>query len=348
MAVSAPVRSTVRLTATCNNRCVFCAQEGLRDESPAPLEERLRALRAQGACELTFTGGEPMLAEGLLHAVGAAREAGFTGVGLQTNGRLLAAQVRALKGAGLTDVHVSLHGASAPVHDYHTGVAGSFAALGEGIVAARADGLSVAVVTVVTRSNFRVVSQLPRALHALGVNAWLLELPVYAGRAASNFDPVIPRLGLAVPFALHALDAALKLGIPSFIRGAPLCALGPFAAHALVEPGRAFASRCEGCAARPGCAGVEAVYLARFGDGELNARAPVADAAAHPLARLFVGPGPLHVVQPARVEPSPAAAREALPNLGKVRPAAQEVAPGTAKKSGDALKEILPKLFERS
>jgi hypothetical protein len=347
MAAAAPVRHTVRLTSTCNNRCVFCAQDGLDDEVP-PLGERLRALRTQGAFELTFTGGEPTVDSGLLDAVKAARAAGFTGIGVQTNGRLLAAQADALEDAGLTDVHVSLHGASAPVHDYHTGVAGSFAALTGGVAAARAVGLTVAVATVVTRSNFRVLSELPRALQSLGASAWLLELPRYAGRAATAFDRVVPRLGLAAPFALHALDAALNLGLPAFIRGAPLCALGPYAARSLPEAGRAFGGRCEGCAARVGCCGVEPVYLARFGDGELNARDAAANAEPDALARLFVGPGPLHVVQPARVEPSPAAAREALPLTGRVKPAAHEVAPGAAKKSGEALKEILPKLFERS
>jgi hypothetical protein len=346
MAVAAPVRATVRLTSACNNRCLFCCQDGLEAGLPA-VEERLRALRAEGVAELTFTGGEPTLHEGLVAAVAAARAAGFAAVGVQTNGARLEAQAAALKAAGLTDVHVSLHGAAAAVHDYHTGVEGSFAALERGIGAARALGLAVAATTVVTRSNFRVLSPLPRSLHALGVSAWLLELPRHAGRAAPAFDRVVPRLGLAVPFALHALDVALKLGLASFIRGAPLCALGPYASRALFDGRKAFGGRCDGCAARAGCGGVEAVYLARFGDGELNARAAAELAPLDALARLFVGPGPLHAVEAGHVHPSPAAAREALPLLGKVKPAAQEVAPGAAKKSGDALKEILPQLFER-
>ena len=36
------------------------------------------------------------------------------------------------------------------------------------------------------------------------VAAWLLEWPRVAGRAAAGFDRVVPRLGMAMPFALHA------------------------------------------------------------------------------------------------------------------------------------------------
>jgi hypothetical protein len=269
-------------------------------------------------------------------------------VGLQTNGRRLAEAgfARSLAAAGLTDVHLTLLGADAAVHDYHTGVAGSFAALSAGLAAAREAGLTAVAATVVTRSNFRVLSGMPGFLRASSVAAWLLEFPRWAGRAASGFDRVVPRFGLALPFALHALNLALKLPLPAWIRGAPLCALGPYAARSLPDAPRAFGEVCAACPARAGCCGADAVYLQRFSDGELSARPAVEPAGADPLAQLFVGTGELLLPAPGKVEPSPAAVRAALPQLGKVKPAALEATPGQPKKSGDELKEIFPELFE--
>jgi hypothetical protein len=63
---------------------------------------------------------------------------------------------------------------------------------------------------------------------------------------------------------------------------------------------------------------------------------------------MFVGPGPLahSSSEPAAVAPPPARVRVALPVLGRVQPAHGEVPAGSAKRTGEALREILPGLFE--
>jgi hypothetical protein len=331
------------------------------DLAPASLGAALEALR-ETADELTFVGGEPTLSPALPAAIAEARALGFRAVGIQTNGRRLAevALAERLVGAGLTDVHVSIHAASAPAHDYHTGVAGSFQALGAGMAAARALGAMVVATTVLTRSSFRGLGDLPALLAARGVAAWHLALPVVAGEAASGFDRVVPRLGLALPFALHALDAAGKRGLPAFISGAPLCALGPFAARALpaeLDSARAFAAGCGACEARPGCPGVDAAYLARWNGDELAPRARPAVTPTSALARLFVGAGELGpVVGPAPARTDGVRARRGLPLLDggafdgaalrKAEPARGEVPPSAPRKSGEALREIFPDLFK--
>src|SRR5450631_3902672 len=102
-------RGTVRLLLACNNRCVFCAQDGLPDTTTS-LEEELTRARACSD-EVTFVGGEPTLDRGLAEHVARARALGFTRIGLQTNGRLLAESgyAESLARAGLTDVHLSIH-----------------------------------------------------------------------------------------------------------------------------------------------------------------------------------------------------------------------------------------------
>jgi hypothetical protein len=356
-------RATLTLLRRCDNACVFCAVEGLERSEPRAIDDvraELETLRAKHD-SVSFVGGEPLLDPGLAEHVTNARKLGFARVGVQTNARRLAAGALAerLADAGLTDVHASIHGAEPVVHDYHTGFAGSFAQSLAGLAAARSKGLVVVATTVLTRSNFRVLAPIPQLLARRGVSAWVVSVPRVAGRAQALFDRVVPRLGLAIPFALHAIAAARASGLPAWIAGAPRCLLGPHGAHAMeieIEPTRAYGAACEGCPARATstpCPGADALYLARFGDGELAPR-PVAEPMVEhaELRAMFVGAGPLAPLvlpDPANTTSaaatSPAQARVALPMLGKVRPALAEVSRSTEKKTGDALREILPALF---
>lgn len=326
------MRPVFRLGLACNNRCIFCCQDGLHTADP----------RAHGE-ELTFVGGEPLLHEDLVERVREARTKGARAVGVQTNGYRLAELAAPLARAGLTDVHVSIHGAEAAVHDYHTGVDGSFERLLQGVAAARAEGFLVVATTVLTQSNFRGLDVLARLLHQRGIQAWNIAVPEVAGRALTSFDRVIPRLGMALPFALHAAALARALGLHVYFSGAPLCLIHPN--PYLPSPPRAYAAVCESCEARPHCPGVDARYLARFDGDELRPRyawEPTRDR----LAELFVGPGELAATPLETPASSPGAARRQLPLYGKVVPAAREASPAGPKKSGEALRELFPRLFD--
>lgn len=348
MAPARAARRTVRLTLACDNRCVFCAQEGVRASAAvdeAPIAARLASARA-ASDEITFVGGEPTLDPDLAAHVAAARVLGFRGVGIQTNGRRLAetGYAASLARAGLTDVHLSIHGADARAHDYHTGIDGSFAQVLVGLAAARASGLVVVATTALTRSSFRVLAPIPKLLASRGVAAWVVAVVRTAGRAATASDRIVPRLALAIPFALHALETADAIGLPAWIAGAPACLLGPLASRAIADLERAYGDACSACDARAACPGVDPDYLARFGGDELAPRATYLPATSRPdLRAMFVGVGEL---ASAPVRAATPRAKVALPVLGKVRPAHAEVGAGTKKKSGDALREILPALFD--
>lgn len=339
-------RVALQVGTACDNRCVFCAQAGLEIATPSDMDAALERARAN-ADEITFVGGEPTLHGELPRWVANARALGFTAIGLQTHARALAdaARVAELAAAGLSDVHASIHAANAAAHDWHVGVEDAFVGVRTALDRLRERGITVVVTTVLTRSNMRVLAEVPSFLAAHGVAAWCVELPIAAGRAALAFDRVIPRLSLAIPFALHALDRARKLGLPAAIAGAPSCLLGPFAARRPTAP-RSFAEPCESCAGRPSCAGVDPLYVARWGDPELRPLAhelpiePLPSA----LERMFVGVGPLarHSLD---MPASPAAARRVLPVLGKVAPAVGEVR-GRAQNDPTALRELFPDLFE--
>lgn len=289
--------AVVRLTGQCDNQCLFCAQRGLASEASAPANTSLSAARAQSD-ELMLTGGEPGLLgeEVLLTLVSEARALKFRQIGLQTNGRALSApdRVARLAREGLTALHLSLHGAEASVHDYHVGAPGAFVQTLSTFGAARAAGLTVAVTTVLTRSNYRILDQLPRLLRNSGAHAWNILVPRTAGAMGLAFDRAMPRLAMALPFALRAVDAAVRQGLPAFIQGAPACLLGPMAGRALEGDVRAYAAVCERCPSRGHCPGVDAAYLNRYQGDELIARGSLAPLRDHTALRaLFLGPGPL-------------------------------------------------------
>lgn len=155
-----------------------------------------------------------------------------------------------------------LHGADAAAHGFHGGED-----FGE-VVGRLRRGEVRAVSTVLTRSNLRTLVALAELVVELRVVAWRV---VVAGGAV--VDGVTPRLAVALPHALQAITVASRRGVAGWIAGAPHCLLGPFRGASLVVEPRAFAAKCDGCAARAQCPGVEAAYLKRFGDEEVSPRA---------------------------------------------------------------------------
>lgn len=330
----------------------------MQDGLPPPgldldaIREKLVRLRS-GHDEVSFVGGEPTLVRELPDLVAHARELGFVAIGLQTHGGALAdpTRRRALFDAGLTDVHLSIHGATAAAHDYHTDRPGSFEraiAAAEGLRQAR---VPFVVSTVVTRSSYRGLDALAVRLARMGAAAWALWWPVIAGRAADAFDRTIPRLGLATPSVLHAVATAMRRDLAVALAGFPACALGPFAALALPVQPLQFPPVCTTCDCRAACVGIAPAYLQRHGESELHPRAAVSSTevgAAKKLrpahARMFVGPGPSAARSPVSRAPSPAAARASLPILGRPEPARAEVR-GRSRQTGAALRELFPELF---
>ena len=342
-------RAVLRLSLRCDNACRFCAQAGAPEDAIdlAGARAQLEALRTEHD-EITFVGGEPTLVEDLPELVAHARSLRYSAVGLQTHGGALADPARreALVDAGVTDVHLSIHGASAEAHDFHTDRPGSFQRALAAARGLRTCRVPFVVTSVVTRSSARGLDALAGLLVELGASAWTIAWPEIAGRAVAAFDRTIPRFGVAVPFVLHAAAIAMRRRLPVALAGFPHCTLGPLARLDLPARPRGFAPPCDGCAARPGCPGVAPQYALRFGSGELHPREAGVAASAMPaaLARMFVGPGPLALGVHPTAAPSPAAARASLPILGRPAPARAEVR-GKPRQSFDALRELFPDLF---
>lgn len=121
------------LTEACNQRCRFCYNYW-RDGSPLPgpdpslTRKTLRKLLSQASVgTISFSGGEPMLLRNIHDLMLYARLRG-SHVNVLTNGGLLTEDALAnFQSLGVGAIQIPLLSADASVHDYLTGVPGSWA-----------------------------------------------------------------------------------------------------------------------------------------------------------------------------------------------------------------------------
>ncbi len=147
----------VELTYRCNLDCFFCYNDlGLRGR-PLSVEqyyELFDDLRELQVLNLTLSGGEPLAHPDFLRLGARARELGFV-VRVKSNGHAL----RGVMARRIRDeidpflVEVSLHGATAAVHDRQTREPGSFERLLANLVEMRGLGLRVKLNSTLTAWN---------------------------------------------------------------------------------------------------------------------------------------------------------------------------------------------------
>ncbi len=119
------------VTHRCQARCAHCfARVEAPDIGPELSTKEFRAvmdqLKAFGALQVFFTGGEPMMREDIFDLVAHAHEIGLL-TRLSTNGYLLTrACAIELKRAGLNQCGISIDDADPEVHDRLRGLPGSF------------------------------------------------------------------------------------------------------------------------------------------------------------------------------------------------------------------------------
>lgn len=201
----------------CNNDCVFCAPGELRASAPEiparDVERQVDEIRTGD--RVAFVGGEPTLFEQLPDWATRARERGAWSVLVQTNARRLASAGYAhqLVAGGVDVLDVSLHGANEGMHDYHTNTPGSFRQTVAGLRRARAAALTFGVTVVVTRSNYRHLSEIVHVAHTLGARAVHLAIVEPVGGAAKNELALVAEPELAEPFLSRAISRGRSLGL---------------------------------------------------------------------------------------------------------------------------------------
>jgi len=213
----------ISVTDRCNFRCVYCMPKDVfgRDYPFLPhaallsFEEIARVARVftgLGVAKLRLTGGEPLLRKDLerLIAMLAELEVDLT---LTTNGALLARKAKALAGAGLRRVTVSLDALDDATFQAMGDTETTVARVLEGIDAATRAGLApIKVNTVVKRGlNEHAIVELARRFRGSG---HILRFIEYMDVGATNgwrMDDVVPAAEIlervARVFPVEPLDA---------------------------------------------------------------------------------------------------------------------------------------------
>lgn len=204
----------IGLGLTCNNACVFCAQGELsaqRPGRPSSIKALLDEIPPNEV--VAFVGGEPTLDDDLPSLVRGADTRGARRIIVQTNGRRFAyrAYARVMREASaLLFLDISLHGSTAAMHDYHTQTAGSFQQTALGIRNAAAEGIKVGVTTVITRSNYRHLSEVVFLVRGLGAKAVKFVVAEPFGRAEKAADRVFAPIELVEPHVSRAIREAAR------------------------------------------------------------------------------------------------------------------------------------------
>jgi len=151
-----PWSAYAELTYACNWRCVFCYNPRHKDIRRMDLGEWsavLESLRRLGTLQLTLTGGEPLAHPEFFDIAATARRLAFA-LRIFTNGALIDGDAaRRIAAFDPLAVELSLHGATAGVHDRTTAIPGSFEAMWKGIEGLIQHGARVVLKTPVTSMN---------------------------------------------------------------------------------------------------------------------------------------------------------------------------------------------------
>jgi MoaA/NifB/PqqE/SkfB family radical SAM enzyme/ubiquinone/menaquinone biosynthesis C-methylase UbiE len=185
---------TLAVTNRCNYNCWHCYNAGRsqRDMPLSALKDIAGQLREFGAVQVTLTGGEPLLRADLEDIAAAFDES--TCLTLNTTGDQLTPQrARALRGAGIFSIGVSIDSADADEHDRMRGREGAFRTAVESLRLTAQHGLYPYVIAVATHDflqadRFSAFMRFAGQIGALEVH--LLE-PCAIGKLAGDESAVL-------------------------------------------------------------------------------------------------------------------------------------------------------------
>ena len=167
-------RKWAGLTSCCNNNCRFCLDGDNKKRGTKTIEQIKQELGEgvkEGCTRLVLSGGEPTIHPDFLEIIRLGKELGYKKVQVITNGRMFSYK-NFLKKAisnGLDEITFSIHGHNAKLHDYLTGVKGSFEQSISGLKNALNTRLIVSVDTVVNKLNIKFFPEIVEFLIKRGV-----------------------------------------------------------------------------------------------------------------------------------------------------------------------------------
>jgi len=163
-------------TYRCNLRCKHCYIDAGIDRGEMSIEEKRKALNIMaeaGVVSIAFSGGEPLLGDGIYEMIKSASDYGiFTAVA--TNGTLITKEVaEKLKRAGLGYAQISLDAPLPNIHDDFRGIPGAWERTIRGIKNAKKAGLMVEISMTITKYNIHLVDKMIELAKELGVDYFM-------------------------------------------------------------------------------------------------------------------------------------------------------------------------------
>lgn len=194
--VPPPLWLLAELTYSCPLQCPYCSNplEFARYRAELDTASWLRVLRearALGACQLGFSGGEPLTRRDLEELIAEARRLGYysnlitSGVGMD------ARRVAALRAAGLDHIQISFQANEPVLNDYLAGTQ-AFAHKLEMARQVKTNGFPMVLCFVIHRHNIGQIETLCELASHLGADYVELANTQYHGWAWLNREALLP------------------------------------------------------------------------------------------------------------------------------------------------------------
>ena len=221
------------LTGACNQCCRFCynywrdGSAPIAPPDPSKARKTLKKLLAQASVgNLSFSGGEPLLLSNVHDLALYARFKGCK-VNVLTNGTLLTAgALDNFQSLGISVIQIPILSADASVHDYLTGVPGSWEKAVDALRRTGHAGMGAAVL-VITRVNAPGVAETLGLIRDCGIRTVMVNRFNIGGNGIRNAQELVPdRKTLQDAFAVVEAFAAANPDM-HFVSGVctPLCYL---------------------------------------------------------------------------------------------------------------------------
>ncbi len=182
----------LELTRACNLKCIHCLNNsGIKQKDELTKEDLLKLIKnfsSHGVQEIRFTGGEPLLFNGIYDLIRFATEEGIC-TSLGTNGTLVTKEVaKKLKESGLKKVVVSIDG-NKKTHDKIRGKKNYQKAM-KGLKYLQKNGINVRVNSVIMKSNMEDVIKLAKKMSRKKITIFIRRF-ISSGRGKELEDNML-------------------------------------------------------------------------------------------------------------------------------------------------------------
>jgi cyclic pyranopterin phosphate synthase len=215
----------------CNNNCRFCTLRGLNRSNNRSTQEIKKTLEDYPLRRsVSFSGGEPTIRKDIFELVSYAKQLGFEKINMETNGRMLYYKnfTQKLIDVGVDSFTLTFVGHTPELHDFLTGIPGSFNQLVKGVKNIREDKskrVYIMVHFVLMKQNYQFLPQIVNFLLDLDVDYVKIMFCHPIGGSDMFFDEFVPRITDIIPFLKESLDIGIRRNKPVIADNLPFCIL---------------------------------------------------------------------------------------------------------------------------